>query len=88
MLTQAPWGVPAAFTEFQNEPFPSIHQLDDEYNSWPESINSLVYDKDLFDSGQTNTLGVVPKDKQNSDLDPVTDKCLVLQSGTQFDLPK
>eukprot|EP00957_Ditylum_brightwellii_P175838 13389621-Ditylum_brightwellii.AAC.1 len=37
-IPKAPWGAPAAFADYQNKPFPSTEQLDEEYDSWPELI--------------------------------------------------
>jgi hypothetical protein len=47
-----PWAAPAAYADIKMEPFPSLSELDAEYDSWPESGNPFLHDETAFNGGQ------------------------------------
>jgi hypothetical protein len=49
-----PWTAPAAYADIIMEPFPTLSQMDAEYDSWPESGNPFSHDETAFASGQRN----------------------------------
>jgi hypothetical protein len=48
-----PWAAPAAYADITMEPFPSLSELDAEYDSWPESGNPFIRNETAFTSGQS-----------------------------------
>jgi hypothetical protein len=48
-----PWAAPAAYADITMEPFPSISEMDAEYDSWPESGNPFLHEDTAFTAGQT-----------------------------------
>lgn len=50
----SPWAAPAAFADVTMEPFPTVEELDAEYDSWPESGNPFQHEEDSFSGGQNS----------------------------------
>jgi hypothetical protein len=74
-----PWAAPAAYADVTMEPFPSISELDAEYDSWPESGNPFIHDKTAFSSGQTTKAPVLTNGYTNLDSSDQTAKSPSLQ---------
>jgi hypothetical protein len=47
-----PWAAPAAYADLVMEPFPTLSELDAEYDSWPESGNPFHHEETAFAGGQ------------------------------------
>jgi hypothetical protein len=62
-----PWAAPAAYADVLIEPFPSISEMDAEYDSWPESGNPFSHDETAFTCGQGNKAPVLTTGYTNLD---------------------
>jgi hypothetical protein len=54
-----PWAAPAAFADLIMEPFPTLSEMDAEYDSWPESGNPFLHEETAFAAGHKNKAPVL-----------------------------
>jgi hypothetical protein len=62
-----PWAAPAAYAEIIMEPFPTLHEMDAEYDSWPESGSPFNHEETAFHNRQHNKAPVPANGNTNLD---------------------
>ena len=71
------------FAYIEEEPFPTVERLDNEYDSWPESVVLSDNSNSHIIRGHTKELGVVYEDKKQCSTDHTTEKHVLMQTTVQ-----